>query len=75
MQESSSLRGTLALVVTGADGQVKETRFSKPLFGDFNIEFLPNKRYISLINQGRIEPHTWKIPFLFGKWSVSKGNS
>lgn len=71
MQESSQVVDFFAAVVTGPDGKVKTTRFVKPLWG-YRFEFLPNQFYISLINKGTIQPNTWKIPFLFGKWTANK---
>jgi hypothetical protein len=74
MMENLSRVDSLAVVVTGADGKIKNTRFTKTILG-LSVEFKPKKLYISLINSGRIVPNTWKIPFLFGSWSVYKGHN
>jgi hypothetical protein len=71
MNESSTLADSLSMVVTRADGTIKDTRFVKQRFG-YKWEFLPNQTYLSLINQGRIQPNTWKVPFLFGTWKATK---
>lgn len=68
MLDSAQVIDSFGAVVTGPDGRVKTTRFVKHLWGH-QFEFLPNQFYISLINKGAIQPNTWKIPFLFGRWA------
>jgi hypothetical protein len=71
MLESTSMADSLGLVVRDSNGRIKTTRYIKPhAWGD--TEFIPNKFYLSLINSGHIQPNTWKIPFLFGSWTVKK---
>lgn len=71
--DRSTLGDSLGVVVTGPDGLIKDLRFVKSLFG-VRFEFVPNERYLSLINSGRLQPNTWKVPFLFGAWTASKDN-
>ena len=71
MLENSNLADSLSLFVTSGDGIIKNTRFVKALLG-FRWEFVPNNLCLKLINQGHIKPNTWKVPFLFGRWTASK---
>lgn len=68
---SSQIADSLSIVITGANGKIKNVRFIKP-FGNFSFEFKANSLYINLINKGHIKPNTWKIPFVFGIWLVNK---
>jgi hypothetical protein len=74
MLENSQLADSLSVVVRSGNGQVKDTRYIRPVMGK-QFEFIPNSFYLKQINAGRIEPNTWKVPFLFGKWAAKKGTN
>lgn len=71
MLEQSTLTESFGAVVFDSNGKVKDTRYVKA-FGPVRFEFLPNALYLKLINSGRIQPNTWKVPFLFGYWKAYK---
>jgi hypothetical protein len=75
MMENNSLnQQSFEVVVRDAEGKIKTTRYVKP-FGPLRFEFVPNEFYLKLINSGRLQPNTWKVPFLFGSWTASKEHS
>lgn len=71
MLNRTSLTESFGAVVFDSAGKVKDTRFVKAHFG-VRFEFIPNRFYLTLINSGRIQPNTWKVPFLFGTWKAYK---
>jgi hypothetical protein len=70
MLDNMATMDSFAMLVIGSDGRIKNARFVTSRFGGW--EFIPNALYLSLINSGRIQPNTWKVPFLFGSWKTSK---
>ena len=56
------------MVVRDKDGRIKDYRQASTFVEDIGLEFIPNQRYLNLINANRITPGEWKVPFLFGKW-------
>lgn len=55
-------------VVRGPDKKIKDYRFVQA-YGPFTFEFLPNERFISLLNKGYTP---WKIPILRGRWLIQR---
>ena len=70
--EQSALFDSLAVVARRADGSIKDARFLHSFAGKV-WQFKPNRLYLKLVNSGDLAPDTWKIPFIFGNWSVVNG--
>ena len=69
MTESTGMFDSLAVVARDKNGRVKDARFVRPFAGKI-WQFHPNRLYLRLVNDGDIQPDTFKIPFIFGSWSV-----
>lgn len=60
---------SVGLVVRDKDGNIKDYRYTIHLAG-YSFEFIPNQRYIKLLNLGRTD--ILKIPFFYGQWKATK---
>jgi predicted 3-demethylubiquinone-9 3-methyltransferase (glyoxalase superfamily) len=69
MNETSNLFNSLAVVARDCNGRIKDLRFVTSKFGK-TWQFIPNNLYKRLVNSGDIAPLEFKIPFIFGSWSV-----
>ena len=66
MNEQDNLSYKLTVESKDSNGVLKELRFISHT-PKSTVEFVPNKLYISLLNQNKIKPDTFKIPILLGK--------
>lgn len=67
--EKAKIFESLAVVARDSSGRVKDARFLHTFIGRI-WQFHPNRLYLRLVNDGDIAPDTFKIPLIFGSWSV-----